>query len=322
MPCYHPLHGWAKANGAWTSQFSYTQDLPALTIPCNQCVGCRISYTSQWAQRIMHEASLWSEENGNSFITLTYNDEFLPRLDDPDKTVTLLKRDFQLFMKRLRFHNSDSKIRFYGCGEYGDMSGRPHYHAILFNKRFDKDKVPFNTKKKIIYDKKDSFISQELDDFWKDPKTGNSMGYAVLGDCNWDSAAYVARYCMKKINGKRKFDHYLKYVDKSTGEVFSQQPEFAIMSRGGRKGRGIGYDWIDKYKTQVYSNDYLIVNGRKIKPAKYYDKVYKEVLPLHMEAIKATRLANINEEENTPERLAVKKKVCLARLATYNNSTI
>ncbi len=129
MACYYPLRAWrgpgrtGALSIAWTRQGSSHVELQ---LPCGQCIGCRLERSRQWAVRCMHEASLYSF---NSFVTLSYSPECLPSLD------SLCVRDFQLFMKRLR--KQFSKVRFFHCGEYGDDTRRPHYHALLFNLHFD-----------------------------------------------------------------------------------------------------------------------------------------------------------------------------------------
>ena len=139
MPCFHPMHGYkSPGTGKWISYKSTNNfNLEPLTVPCGKCTGCRTEYSRQWAMRIKHEASLWGKKN--SFVTLTYDDENLPRKGN---STTLIKKDFQDFMKRLREPNQEldwtppTPIRYYHCGEYGDQFGRPHYHAILFNTSF------------------------------------------------------------------------------------------------------------------------------------------------------------------------------------------
>ena len=135
MPCFHPLDGYKSSTGKWISEKTHHLQEP-LTIPCGKCTGCRTEYSRQWAMRIKHEESLWDR---NCFITLTYEDKHLPRKGN---STTLIKKDFQDFMKRLREPNESldweppKPIRYYHCGEYGDQFGRPHYHAILFNTNF------------------------------------------------------------------------------------------------------------------------------------------------------------------------------------------
>ena len=135
MPCYHPLKGFRSreknSSGKRSITFNHNQGYTdmEITIPCGQCIGCRLERSRQWAIRCVHEASLYQD---NCFITLTYSPEHLP------KDNSLHKEHFQLFMKRLR-KAFGQKIRYFHCGEYGENFSRPHYHACLFNVDF-KDK--------------------------------------------------------------------------------------------------------------------------------------------------------------------------------------
>ena len=81
MPCYTPITGYASRaltkNGKRQIVFSPQKgfvDLP-MTIPCGQCIGCRLEKARQWAIRCVHESKMWEH---NSFVTLTYNDFNLP----------------------------------------------------------------------------------------------------------------------------------------------------------------------------------------------------------------------------------------------------
>lgn len=89
-------------------------------VPCGRCRPCRINRAAEWATRITHEAQ--SHEH-NAFITLTYDDEHAPG--------ELIKRDLQLFLKRIR-KNTNKKLKYYACGEYGEQTGREHFHLIIF----------------------------------------------------------------------------------------------------------------------------------------------------------------------------------------------
>ena len=135
MPCYSPLtayKGKSTDSGKMCLSFKRSEGLfgsfSAINLPCGQCIGCRLERSRQWAVRCMHEASLHDE---NSFLTLTYSDENLP----PGGSLHL--PDFQNFMKRLRKSIAPKRVRFYHCGEYGDILSRPHYHALLFGYDFD-----------------------------------------------------------------------------------------------------------------------------------------------------------------------------------------
>src|SRR4051794_29862641 len=101
MPCFRPLKGYrARVTNPDTGKRSIVfnarkgfNDLP-VDLPCGQCIGCRLERSRQWAIRCSHEAKLHEE---NCFITLTYAPEHLP------PGGTLVVKDFQDFMKRLRF---------------------------------------------------------------------------------------------------------------------------------------------------------------------------------------------------------------------------
>jgi len=306
MACYHPLRayhsGLSHASGksklifrkkANSEQFR-TSDLE---LPCGQCIGCRIERTKQWATRIMHENQM---SDTSCFITLTYNDEHLP------KDGSLNKKHFQLFMKRLRKKYEGKKIRFFHCGEYGDKYLRPHYHAILFGVNFfDRKNARRGDSGSISYE---SEILQEL---WSDA-TG-PIGHAYVGDVTYESAAYVARYCIKKVNGKKAFEHY-KNINYETGEIISERlPEYITMSNR----PGIGSTWYDKYYKDCYPSDFLVIrDGVKVKPPKYYDKKFSVDNPSMMEQIKKLRIsrAELKTNDNTYDRLAVREEYQLDRV--------
>jgi len=79
---------------------------------------------------------------------------------------------------------------------------------------------------------------------------------------------------------------------------------------------GIGANWLKRYQTDVYPHDYVIINGKKVKPPKYYDKMYKTDNPYEFDEILYNREKNgkLNSEDNTLERLKVKEIVQTAKL--------
>ena len=213
MPCYGPLTGYYSAEVSSTGKRPITFDKKkafsgvAICLPCGRCIGCRLERSRQWAVRLMHENRMHRD---SCFVTLTYDNEHLP------EGGTLVKRDFQLFMKRLRKVKGEG-VRFYACGEYGEYNARPHYHALLFNCGFsDKLVHSKNGRGELLY------TSDELHDMWP-------MGHNIIGDVSFESAAYVARYCVKKVTGKGSDEHY-SVVD-GDGRIFTRIPEFALMSR-------------------------------------------------------------------------------------------
>jgi len=241
----------------------------------------------------MHEASL---SNANSFITLTYAPDHLPDRGQLDYV------DFQKFMKRLRKRIYPVKPRFYMCGEYGETTSRPHFHACIFGFDFP-DKKPFKRSGSgsVLY------RSALLESLWP-------QGQSLIGDVTFESAAYVARYVMKKVTGFNAKSHYER-VCEETGEVYSMVPEFTKMSLK----PGIGAGWFDKYKSDVYPQDYVVVRGKETKPPKFYDRLLERSDPEAFEVLQFERnlAARSNFLDNTDERLAVKEVVKKAALTSF-----
>lgn len=303
MPCYRPLAGLDTQatrvdtgkriikilpREAWFAK--YTSNL--LALPCGQCIGCRLERSRQWAIRCVHEAQMHKK---NCFITLTYNDEHLPYAN------TLVKRDFQLFMKRLR-KAYGAGIRYYMCGEYGDKFARPHYHAILFNMDFpDRQKWKFNKETNTWLDR-----SNILDKLWTNPETRKQIGYTSVGQANFETAAYVARYVTKKITGAAAEDHYIK-ICKQTGLCEERLPEYNDMSRR----PGVGSAWLNAFMSDVFPSDEVIIRGKKMKPPKYYDSQYELLYPGEIEKIKAGRKdkAKQHASNNTLDRLQIRETI-------------
>lgn len=250
----------------------------------------------EWATRCVHEASLHED---NCFITLTYNDENCP-LDGG-----LVKSDFQKFMKRLR-KNTGKKIRYYYCGEYGDKNNRPHYHAILFGYNFPDWQYLFDsTGGTAIY------TSKILEETWK-------KGFVTVGTVTFESAAYIARYVLKKQNGQLKEkinkDTGLKNyerVNPYTGEIHEVLPEFTDMSRR----PGIAHNWISRYSGDCYPKDFTTVRGVRVGLPRYYDEYLKNIDLDMYDDIKAARmLSAYKSDDNTEQRLSQKSKVKSAQI--------
>lgn len=290
MPCYFPLQGYrarhVNESGKRSIVFSLKSGFHDLKVelPCGQCIGCRLERSRQWAIRCVHEASLHED---NCFITLTYDNAHLP------SDGSLNVRHFQLFMKRLRKRFGDG-IRFFHCGEYGSSFGRPHYHAILFNFDFS-DKVLWK-----VSNGQKLFRSSSLESLW-------TFGYSSVGSCTFESAAYVARYIMKKVTGNDALFHYSD-IDFDTGEILnSRKSEYTTMSRR----PGIASDWFDKFKSDVFPHDLVVLRNKKFRPPKFYDSKYELLYPNEMEVVKRKRKldSKSRKEDNTPDRLEVKRKI-------------
>lgn len=301
MPCYSPLPAVLVVRGGRRSiSFDRKALGQGLSLPCGRCIGCRLERARQWAVRILHESKMHDE---SSFITLTYDDKHLPKVHG---RATLSVEDCQLFLKRLRKHLEPKRVRFFLCGEYGEDFGRPHYHAIIFGEGFS-DKVSLVNNGEYT-----RWTSEKLSELW-------GKGRTEVGEVSFDSAVYVANYATKKINGKPAKAHYK-----------GRKPEFLLMSRGGKNGRGIGYGFIDKFGTEVWANDEIIVRGQTARPPRYYDKVLEDRNPQLLESLKERRAqtAQVLEDFTTPlgteirvpggmnsYRLKVRETVARAKLA-------
>lgn len=270
MGCYNQYHARTKVMGE------------IVPIPCGKCIGCRLEKARQWAVRCVHEAQMYDE---NSFLTLTYNNEHLP------KSRNIEKRALQLFIKRLRRYVEPKEIRFYACGEYGEKFGRPHYHICLFNHDFDDKEMlrQADFKRKGAFHQKTNshslYTSKTLEKIW-------GKGFVTIGELTFETAGYVARYVTKKITGPKAEEYYKRdYMTPGDQEV---TPEFALMSRM----PGIGQPWLDKYFTDVYPKDFFTLNGVKNKPTRYYDDLLKKKDPYLYATIKKRRQEKCKEEEN------------------------
>lgn len=296
MPCYHPLQAFQCLDGSVVFYERRRFDtVKTLWLPCGQCIGCRLERSRQWAMRCMHEAALHER---NCFVTLTYDDAHLPAhgaLEYPA---------FQGFMKRLRKLASPQRVRFYMCGEYGPLSWRPHFHACLFGWDFD-DKTYWRTTPA----GSKCYRSAVLERLWP-------AGNCELGRITFESAAYVARYCVQKITGPGAAAHYTR---QGADGCHRLPPEFNSMSLK----PGIGAAWLEKFRSDVYPHDYVVVNAKETKPPKFYDQVVKRTDPDLYEELKFKREQSGRErfEDNTPERLAVKEIVTKARAAFLKRGT-
>lgn len=328
MACFHPKTVWRSArhllksgkpriffkkpNLFYASEKHLDHYKPEeFQIPCGKmCVGCQETYSRAWAVRCWHESKLHEE---NCFITLTYNDKFLPKEG-------LRKNDFVLFMKRFRRFLAGNvgqakRVRFFMAGEYGKEFFRPHFHACIFGYDFP-DRRFWSERDGIRL-----YTSELLSSFWSVPKgfkkrdfpadavVGESYGFCSVGDVTFESAAYVARYCAKKVRGSEAEAHYR-----------GRQPEYVRMSLK----PGIGKNWFLAYKDSVYPDDSISLSGgRKVKPPRYYDKVFEVDNPVAHGKIKQLRKDQARlSPDNTPARLAVREVVKKAQFKQLKRSDL
>jgi len=287
VACYRPLPAYRDSSGGIT--FDRRQGDTELTLPCGACVGCRVARARSWSLRCVHEASLHKQ---NSFVTLTYSEDRLP------PGGSLRYRDFQLFMKRLR-KATRTRVRFFVCGEYGEALSRPHYHACLFG-YFPGDARPVS-----YLSANRAWRSAEVERLWP-------HGHVHIGELNVRSAAYAARYVLKKVTGSNAPAHYTR-VD-ADGVVYDLVPEFARMSLR----PGIASSWFRKFAPDVTTFDYVVHEGRKYVVPKYYDKLLERDDPDLLAKWKEDREVRALpfRSDGSPERLLVRETVEAARIKT------
>lgn len=301
MTCYEPVKVFRSANvnpdtGKRPLEFGTrrlaTGVLPVdlLTIACGRCRGCRSDRAADWGIRCSHEVS--SHKLGGVFVTLTYDSEHLPA------NASVVKRHVQLWQKRLREAVPRGvKLRFYGAAEYGERRKRPHYHYLIYGYDFPDRKLYTVTP-----------LGHRL---WSSPLLEDSwgMGHARFGAVSFESARYCAGYIMDKELGG-DFGRYDR-VNSETGETWKVEPEFSTMSLK----PGLGYDWFKKFGGDVWPGDFVVIDGRKMKPPKYYETLIDEAL---LEEVKRKRKLQAADEKarwnNSPVRLVVREECFIHRL--------
>lgn len=321
MPCYHPLLGVPKGVDLKSGKMQYMirpypkdyvkdQYIDCIQVPCGKCIGCRLEYSRQWANRCMLELK---DHDSAYFVTLTYNDWHVPLSQyevqgEIQTAQSLRKRDFQLFMKRLRKAFPDQKIRFFAAGEYGSHTYRPHYHAILFGLKLDDLETYGMSSQNFPY-----FWSKSLQKLWDEGENVQNLyervekkpllsyqnvlqymqgckesstplatrGFVLVANVSWETCAYVARYVTKKLTGP-------------VAEFYKEhniEAPFSLMSRK----PGIGRGYYDVHLDNLYDYDYINVatsqGGVKFRPPKYFNRLLESDNPELSEMLRESRKA-------------------------------
>jgi len=241
--CYRPLQCFENPEGG-RPLFGFEPEklgYKPMTLPCGKCYECKRDHVKSWACRGHYEMLRWPV---SLFVTLTYDDKNLPFMS------SLKKRDVQLFLKRLKKKLKSCKenpIRQIYCGEYGDGTGRPHYHLILFNTDFADAKLVRQEGYKRIY------TSKTLTKLWGKGK----VEYALA---NPSTIAYVVGYVHKKLS---KRDNESRYAMDHDGAVYPIEPEFIEPSRN----PGIGSNLRG---SNSLKKGYITALGQKYKLPKYF----------------------------------------------------
>lgn len=269
MPCFSPLQAYRAAGGrvVFSTKEGFA-DRP-LSLPCGQCLGCRVQRAQEWSLRCVHEAALHTQ---NCFVTLTYRDADLP----PNRSLELAH--WQEFAKRVR--RRFGAFRYIHAGEYGERDQRPHYHGLLFG-------VDFPDRR---HWKDSTDVSPLLEELW-------GKGFATVGDLTRERAGYVAQYTLKKLTGPLREERYER-IDQLTGEVVRVRPEYATMSRR----PGVGAGWYEKYRSDVFPSDEIIHEGRRYPVPLFYKRALAKSEPELAELLAARRRARA-QRRNLPASL-------------------
>ena len=253
--------------GALPKGFFSTPTNPLETdvlVPCGKCVECLSQKALEWSYRVMREYEFYGRVG--CVFSLTYDNAHLPC----DGSVS--RRDLQLFLKRLRKHIAPVKIRYFGCGEYGTLNGRPHYHLVVIGWQPDDLVFVKRSKKNTIL-----YRSKTVEKLW-------SQGICAVADVTADSVRYSAKY-LQKI-----------YFDKTTGKT----PPFLTMST--HPGFG-AFEALDRVKS-----DSVYVNGVRKKVPRYYLKV-AEREGVDLSELKEKRIATAKiMSEVVSDSLKVRRK--------------
>lgn len=285
-----------------------------IELPCGKCIGCRLEYSRQWANRCVLE-SLSYPKGWSWFLTLTIDDDHLGEYVTSHGFATVHTDDITTFMKALRGrwadqHEVSDGIRFFGASEYGDDSMRPHYHILVFGlPLFDLEIYKNNAQGDTLYK------SKELDGVWK-------KGFVTVGEFNWNTAAYTARYVMKKAKG----------MDAGYYEALDIEPEKTRMSRR----PGIGQAYLDHHIEEIYDLDEIVLPAshgtpHAIAPPKFFDKKLKDLDEPFFNKIKdqRKRIAEIRQQAKGQqhgydplEYLAVEERAKKNSLSVFKRSNV
>lgn len=245
----------------------------------------------------MHEAAYPRRSpdgtpRGAWFTTLTYSPENVPQNGSLDP------EGVRQFLARLRKRFPPRTLSYYLCGEYGEKSDRPHYHAVFFGPQFLARDLRTHRHGAPVW------VAQALQDAW-------GLGHTELTPLRPGAALYTAGYVRKKVRQKDDPGHYTR-VDRETGELVELEMEFGRMS----KRPAVGRRWLEEFWRDVYPRDFVVLEGKPQKPPRYYDKLMEELAPEIMEEVRYQRWqdsVNIGDD-----KLIMAEKVHRARVNLFN----
>lgn len=331
MTCYHPIQAFVNGINEDTGKKRIVfepktiRDVP-LALPCGKCIGCRLEKTRQWAVRGMAELITTKEKGYEScFLTLTYSDKYYPK----NGCLKEAQPDIQKFIKRLRARHPEiahydedgklvSDIRFFYSGEYTPTSQRPHWHIIVYGYDFpDKEPIELSDSGKILYHSKElEFYNAGKPPLW-------NLGIHRIGDVEYDSIRYVAKYITKKLDGVQAHEinegDFLRYYERfipDTSEIVTVSPEYCETPRR----PGLGHDFLVKYWDEIYPSESIVFNKENPqRTTKYFDKLLEDINPDLLEKVINDRRNYVlnTQEEHSKERMDTKEGITKRKHKRY-----
>jgi len=282
MACFRPITCWKPLDGG-AVQFRELRNHREIEIPCGQCIGCRVSRQKMWSFRCLAEAALHRD---NWFLTLTYAPEHIPAHG------ALVHRHWQLFAKRVR--RSLGQFRYLMCGEYGETTQRPHYHALLFGLALP-DAYQFSVRRDHPV-----FRSPTLEKLW-------GLGLSELGTVTAQSARYCAGYVLKPSQAPERVNVY-------TGELVELPKPYGRMSLR----PGIGDAWIRRYFAEVFTHGACFSQNQRFRIPDRFKHILSELDPDSYDQLREAAIAKAQSSpDTTPDRLAVREYTATRRLNNY-----
>ena len=140
-----------------------------------------------------------------------------------------------------------------------------------------------------------------------------------MGDISWHSASYVARYCIKQKTGDQA-EEELRRIDLDTGEEYYVAPEYITMSRN----PGLASKWFERYVDDVYPDDFIVHNGKKFRPPKFYDNQLEKLDPQELETMKEQRRLNVlkHPERHSASQISARKVIQEKTQKTFSKRTL
>lgn len=234
MSCTSPTYAWqsisVNENGRRKPVFRPSQGdkfLPMIPVPCGKCTMCLARKSMDWATRAFHESQMHKQ---SCCFTATYDNEHLPADGKLDAKHT------RAFVRGIKQHFDPIPIRAFIVGEYGAKSGRAHLHGFFFGT----DALGGSIRLSSINTGPSQYTNPVINKIWK-------RGHVQLDQVTPESCAYIAGYCLKKIDEQAKIMSY------------PRKP-------------ALGRAWFNEHLEQLVRLGHVVINGRQRPiPQIYYE---------------------------------------------------